>query len=176
MIRIIGVCVYFEVVDPQRFELWEVWPSPVFKTGAFDQLCQRSTFVVMIIYYKIGGATQIWTGDSSFAGCGLTTWRWHQSINFSNGARGRTWTGTVLLPGDFKSPASTDFATRALGVYQQFIISNGAGNEVRTRDPNLGKVVLYHWAIPAILHTLSFWVSGIIATYFSFVKSFYPKI
>ena len=25
----------------------------------------------------------------------------------------------------------------------------GAGNEIRTRDPNLGKVVLYHWAIPA---------------------------
>ena len=25
----------------------------------------------------------------------------------------------------------------------------GAGNEIRTRDPNLGKVVLYNWAIPA---------------------------
>ena len=78
------------------------------------------------------------------------------SQSITNGARGRTWTGTVLLPGDFKSPASTDFATRALGVYQQFIILNGAGNEVRTRDPNLGKVVLYHWAIPAIFYALSF--------------------
>ena len=63
---------------------------------------------------------------------------------YINGARGRTRTGTVLLPGDFKSPASTDFATRASGVFQQLVILNGAGNEVRTRDPNLGKVVLYH--------------------------------
>ena len=30
-----------------------------------------------------------------------------------NGARGRTWTGTVLPPRDFKSLASTNFATRA---------------------------------------------------------------
>ena len=26
---------------------------------------------------------------------------------------------------------------------------NGAENEIRTRDPRLGKAVLYHWAIPA---------------------------
>ena len=38
-----GLCK--KVVDPQRFELWEVLPSPVFKTGAIDQLSQRSTFV-----------------------------------------------------------------------------------------------------------------------------------
>ncbi len=25
----------------------------------------------------------------------------------------------------------------------------GAGKEIRTPDPNLGKVMLYHWAIPA---------------------------
>ena len=25
----------------------------------------------------------------------------------------------------------------------------GAGKEIRTLDPNLGKVMLYHWAIPA---------------------------
>ncbi len=30
-----------------------------------------------------------------------------------NGARGRSWTGTVFLPRDFKSLASTNFATRA---------------------------------------------------------------
>ena len=34
---------------------------------------------------------------------------------------------------------------------------NGAGNEIRTRDPCLGKAVLYRWAIPAyttdIYHT-----------------------
>ena len=36
----------------------------------------------------------------------------------------------------------------------------GAGNEIRTRDPNLGKVVLYHWAIPAL------W-AGIIVGFFT---------
>ena len=41
------------MVDPQRFELWEVLPSPVFKTGAIDQLSQRSTFVKERNYYKI---------------------------------------------------------------------------------------------------------------------------
>ena len=91
------------------------------------------------------------------------------------GAQGRNRTGMVLPPRDFKSLASTCFATWALfwrlrpesdrrrrlcrplhdhsatqpcekeykksdGMSLQF----GAGNEARTRDPNLGKVVLYH--------------------------------
>ena len=30
------------VVETQGFEPWEVLPSPVFKTGAIDQLCQIS--------------------------------------------------------------------------------------------------------------------------------------
>lgn len=30
------------------------------------------------------------------------------------------------------------------GHFYVFVIINGAGNEVRTRDPDLGKVVLYH--------------------------------
>ena len=38
-------------------------------------------------------------------GCGVFT---------EGGARGRTRTVTVFPPGDFKSPASTNFATRAL--------------------------------------------------------------
>ena len=29
------------------------------------------------------------------------------------------------------------------------LVFNGAGNEIRTRDVNLGKVALYHWVIPA---------------------------
>ena len=41
-----------------------------------------------------------------------------------------------LIPRDFKSLASTGFATRAKR-------RNQAGNGTRTRDPNLGKVVLY---------------------------------
>ena len=32
-----------------------------------------------------------------------------------NGTEGRTRTGTVLPPGDFESPASTNFATSARG-------------------------------------------------------------
>ena len=43
-----------------------------------------------------------------------------------------------LIPRDFKSLASTGFATRAKKEYQR-----EAGNGTRTRDPNLGKVVLY---------------------------------
>ena len=36
------------------------------------------------------------------------------SIFSSNGARGRTRTGTVSLPVDFESTASTNFTTRAI--------------------------------------------------------------
>ncbi len=84
---------------------------------------------------------------------------------FKYGARGRTRTGTGLPPRDFKSLASTNFATRAAGLLailpndgaKREVIARrkqktpargrgfqiGAGNEIRTRDPNLGKVVLY---------------------------------
>ena len=92
----------------------------------------------------------------------------------NNGARSRTWTGTVLLPGDFKSPASTNFAIRAynfLPLYYVSIKLNGAGDEVRTRDPNLGKVVLYHWATPAHF----FCWAEIIAGYFLNVKPFWKE-
>ena len=94
------------MVEPLGFEPREVLPSPVFKTGAFDQLSQSS------IYKEGGGATQIRTGDSSFAGCGLTTWRWHQN-------RVTVVPEAGLEPArpkrarDFKSLASTNFATRA---------------------------------------------------------------
>ena len=47
------------MVDPLGFEPREVLPSPVFKTGAFDQLSQRSTLSVEKFDYKNGGATQI---------------------------------------------------------------------------------------------------------------------
>ena len=63
-----------------------------------------------------------------------------------------------LIPRDFKSLASTGFATRAwnhesarshrklrnsLRHFSADPESNEAGNGTRTRDPNLGKVVLY---------------------------------
>ncbi len=152
---------------------------------------------------------------------------------FDNGARGRNRTGTVLPPRDFKSLASTNFATRAgvftatgivriptakvtrdlgperrlqqkigrlnrlnyggwarsrtevdgfagrcittlppshVGVMEtddsmrsqtktpadtlvspRFPLQFGAGNETRTRDPNLGKVVLYQLSYSRLL-------------------------
>ena len=57
-----------------------------------------------------------------------------------------------LLPRDFKSLASADFATPAVRqLYETLKGAAGAapfatpraGNGTRTRDPNLGKVVLY---------------------------------
>ena len=53
-----------------------------------------------------------------------------------------------LLPWDFKSHASAYFATPAgtakgSGIPLPFFHQFRAGNGTRTRDPNLGKVVLY---------------------------------
>ena len=52
-----------------------------------------------------------------------------------------------FIPRDFKSLASTGFATRACerasGQSDTDPDQNEAGNGTRTRDPNLGKVVLY---------------------------------
>ncbi len=80
------------------------------------------------------------------------------------GAADRNRTGTVLLPRDFKSLASASSATAAdktkleatpgiepgIKVLQTsalplgYVALIGAGNEARTRDPLLGKEVLYH--------------------------------
>ena len=57
----------------------------------------------------------------------------------------------TLRPRDFKSLASTSFANRAWKQQSPAIAGlcvgrtpeSGAGNETRTRDPDLGKVVLY---------------------------------
>ena len=54
-------------------------------------------------------------------------------------------------PGDFKSPVSTNSTIRAsrtpkcilLFIERSDFRSYGAGDGIRTRDPNLGKVVLY---------------------------------
>ena len=35
----------YKMAESKGFEPSEVWPSPVFKTGTFDQLCQLSTFI-----------------------------------------------------------------------------------------------------------------------------------
>ena len=47
----------------------------------------------------------------------------------------------MFSPRDFKSLVSTNFTTRA----------SGAGNEDRTRDSNLGKVMLYQLSYSRIL-------------------------
>ena len=54
--------------------------------------------------------------------------------NMSGCTPGGTWTRTPKEAQDFKSCVSTSSTTRAW---------NGAKNGIRTRDPNLGKVVLY---------------------------------
>ncbi len=51
---------------------------------------------------------------------------------------------------DFKSRASTNSATRA--IHDKHKITNKrAGNETRTRDPNLGKVVLYQLSYSRVM-------------------------
>ena len=41
-------------------------------------------------------------------------------------------------------PANEGFADPCLTTWPRRRARNGAGNGIRTRDPNLGKVVLYH--------------------------------
>src|SRR3954471_22189069 len=75
-----------------------------------------------------------------------------ESSAMPTGARGGTRTRMGLPPRDFKSLASTDFATPAgetAALRDKHILRSlrdlwiKAGNGTRTRDPNLGKVVLY---------------------------------
>ena len=87
------------------------------------------------------------------------------------GAADRTWTGTVLLPRDFKSLASAYSATaaknilnwrrhpdlnRGMKVLQTLALplgysAVGAGNGTRTRDNCLGKAVLYQLSYSRIM-------------------------
>ena len=55
-------------------------------------------------------------------------------LNIHFCTRSGTWTRTAVRPKDFKSFVSTDSTIRA---------NRWAENGTRTRDPNLGKVVLY---------------------------------
>ena len=57
--------------------------------------------------------------------------------------RGGTWTRTPIQAQDFKSGVSTDSTTRAKYNQKDCRQNNGAGDGIRTRDPDLGKVVLY---------------------------------
>ena len=62
-----------------------------------------------------------------------------------------TWPRRHRRPGDpHQLPDTPPRAINVSGFGRAFKIGqanevwNGAGNEIRTRDPNLGKVVLYH--------------------------------
>lgn len=50
---------------------------------------------------------------------------------------------------------STNWVMPAYLLKQLYYYLNGAGNETRTRNFNLGKVALYHWVIPAFIGTWS---------------------
>ena len=59
-------------------------------------------------------------------------------------SRPRPWQGralpTELFPHRVDAFASEDWCSLNFSIYTKFF---GAGNEIRTRDPDLGKVVLY---------------------------------
>ena len=74
--------IYFMMINYKWWTLWDSNPGrcdprrfsrPVLSTNS-----AKDPHFKKVLYHKTGGATQIRTGDSSFAGCGLTTWRWHQ--------------------------------------------------------------------------------------------------
>ncbi len=69
-------------------------------------------------------------------------------------ARGRFRTDMGSLPRDFKSLASTSFATRAR---RESDGEKRAGNRTRTGDPNLGKVVLYQLSYSRDVVKLTEW-------------------
>ncbi len=122
-----------------------------FQDRCIQPLCHLPTKKCIV---KIGGDTRIWTGDRSFAGSCLTAWPYRRSV-----VKSLILLIVVVVPGAGFEPAHPNgrgiLSPLRLPVSpsgQRFAIllkNNGAGNEVRTRDPDLGKVVLYHWAIPA---------------------------
>ena len=94
-------------------------------------------------------------GNKGFADLGLTTWRWHRiwSGKRDSNSRPPPWQGdalpTELFPhyeigGDTQN-RTEDRGFAVLGLTTWLCRrNNGAENEARTRDPHLGKVVLYH--------------------------------
>lgn len=129
----------------EGFEPPEVLPSTVFKTAAFNHSAISRDFVTILkieIKSKIlimEATPRFELGNQGFAGPCLTTWlcRLNRMVPEAGLEPARK-----QYPRDFKSLVSTNSTTRA--IIQIYNIYNGAGNEVRTRDPNLGKVVLYH--------------------------------
>ena len=87
--------IYVIVAESKGFEPSEAWTSPVFKTGAFDQLSQLST---------------------QKKRCSRIKWY--------SGANGENRTHTPKPEWDFKSHASTYSATLALiGRFKKHVVS-----------------------------------------------------
>ena len=63
-----------------------------------------------------------------------------------------TWHITIIGPvhhfGQHSPPANNQYVYKLMR-YMSVVRKIGAGEGIRTLDPNLGKVVLYHWATPA---------------------------
>ena len=123
------------------FEPPEVLPSPVFKTGTFDH---------SDISRRLEATPGFEPGIRALQAPALATWLCRQynpyKFNIFKSIKGLA----IVVPGagleparpkrprDFKSLVSTNSTTRAR-VGQK----RGAGDGIRTRGPNLGKVVLY---------------------------------
>ena len=73
-------------------------------------------------------------------------WRRHPDLN-----RGIKVLQTLALPLGYSA-----IRAAPIGIKKKNSADVGAGNEIRTRDIHLGKVTLYHWAIPAFLSALFF--------------------
>ena len=88
-----------------------------------------------------GGDTQNRTGDKGFADLGLTTWLCRQTDDIYL---------SRAFPALFCNLEATPRIELGIKVLQTsalplgYVALNGAENEARTRDPHLGKVVLYH--------------------------------
>ena len=88
-----------------------------------------------------GGDTQNRTGDKGFADLGLTTWLCRQTHDiYLSCAISALFCNLEATPRIELGIKVLQTSALPLG----YVALNGAENEARTRDPHLGKVVLYH--------------------------------
>ena len=116
------------MAEGEGFEPPEACASTVFKTAAFDHsaIPRKERSMEATPGFEPGiRALQAPALATWLCRLGLFGWCPRPDLN----RHGRN------CPRDFKSLVSTNSTTRAF--------LNGAGDGIRTRDPNLGKVVLY---------------------------------
>ena len=96
-----------------------------------------------------GGDTQIRTGESRL--CRPMPYRLAMSPTKQPKMvpRAGLEPARTQCPRDFKSLVSTIPPPGLINIKNLSFYDYGAGDGDRTRGPNLGKVVLYHWATPA---------------------------